>query len=96
VHPIISGLLFGMLVVEAGTDSDALITMHYALGQNRDVFAIPGAIFSPKSIGSNQLIRDQVQVYRGCIVRTTSSSSVVMEAYHTAHPNGLVAVWRAV
>ena len=55
---LISGLALGALVVEAGVQSSALITVRYALEQGRDVFAILGPIFSPKSMGSNQLIRD--------------------------------------
>jgi DNA processing protein len=55
---IISGLSLGILVTEAPEKSGALISANAALNQGREVFAIPGGIFSPGGAGVNKLIQD--------------------------------------
>lgn len=54
---IISGLSRGVVVVEAGEESGALITAEIAFSQGHVPFAIPGRVDNPMSAGTNRLIR---------------------------------------
>jgi DNA processing protein len=54
---IIAGWSHGVLVVEAGLNSGALITASQALEQGRSVYAVPGHINAPSALGSNRLIQ---------------------------------------
>jgi DNA processing protein len=54
---IISGLSLGVIIVEAGERSGALITLHYALDQGRETFAVPGNVLSRASFGANRAIQ---------------------------------------
>lgn len=51
------GLSKSLIIVEAGMTSGTLITAKYALGQNRDIYAVLGNLKSPKKVGTNFLIK---------------------------------------
>lgn len=68
---IISGISLGVVVVEAGKKSGTINTIKHAIDQGREIFAIPGNIFSPASEGVNDLISEIPDVF------TTSPKQVL-------------------
>ena len=61
---IISGLASGVVIIEAGAKSGALITAHHAGEQGRELFVVPGNADHPASSGSLRLLRDGARLVR--------------------------------
>jgi DNA processing protein len=62
---IIAGMASGVVVVEASRRSGSLITARLAADAGRDVFAVPGSVFSERSAGTHALLRDGAILCRG-------------------------------
>lgn len=70
---IISGLSLGTVIIETDITGGAMLTARYALDQNREIFAVPGNIDSPKSRGTNFLIQS------GQAKLVTSAEDIIVE-----------------
>jgi len=81
---IISGLSRGVLVVEAGRSSGALITAAYALDQDREVFAVPGDAARNLSHGTNMLIQQGAK-----LVQTVADVVSELGQTKVVQPEGL-------
>ncbi len=79
---IISGLSDGVVVVEGEKKSGSLITAGHALSQDRDVFAVPGSIFDPRSHGPHWLM--------GQGAKPVGDVNDILEEYKHCYPDTII------
>lgn len=97
---IVSGLSYGVVVVEAARRSGSLITARFALEQGREVFAVPGSPLDPRAEGTNDLIRDGATLCAGIEHVTAvlepliaSGPRLDRHAEEPHHPIGIEELW---
>lgn len=95
---IISGLVQGVVVIEAAAQSGTLITARHAAEQGRTVFAVPGPVDSPTSAGTHKLIRDGAILVRDVddVLAELGAVPAALPAVAAEPPPGLDSVQRAV
>lgn len=71
---IISGISMGTLVIEADIKSGTMTTANWASDQGKNVYSVPGNIFSPQSKGTNKLISEGAKI--------VTSSTDILEDLH--------------
>ena len=83
---IISGLCDALLVVEAPEGSGALITARCAFEQGKQIYAVPGSIFSLNSTGTNEMIHEGAKICRN----GTDIIDDFAEQYHLTYSEYIV------
>lgn len=85
---IIAGIAPALAVVEAAVKSGSLITADFALEEGREVFALPGSIYSQTSKGTNKLIKE------GATILTSASDILMAYDWAESDKGGEAKVWR--
>jgi DNA processing protein len=88
----VSGLAMGVIVVEAGRQSGALITANVAGEQGREVMAVPGNVDRPGSQGTNGLIRDGATLVESSRDVLQALGMLVLESPPAEQPRALLPV----